>query len=119
MTNTNCVEIGSRWETSATVNVDSDWFGTDLTYDAGGNQSDLPRKHTIQIMMPTSSVVNIQLKKNSITKTLDLNGGSALTGNAAYQFDLMLFNGMSYNIRHKTGAQNVACIISESFNTDI
>lgn len=107
-------ERQKRWETSATVLVDTDWFDADIS-GRGGHTV----KHTLQIMVPTSTVVNLQVVFNSITKTLDLNEGIALNANAAYQFDFLVFPGMTYNVQHKTTTQNMACFIAESENADV
>lgn len=103
-----------RWETSATVAVDTDWFSADIT-----SRANAAVKHTISIMVPTSTVVNLQTVFNSITKTLDINEGIALNANALYQFDMIVYPGMTYNIQHKTTTQNVVAYISESENTDV
>ncbi len=85
-------------------------------------------KHTLQIVVPSAVQVKIILKlvsQNTIPvpdeeKTLLLNDGTDLTANAAFQFDLILVAGSSYNIQHSTVATiNPAVFISESFNVDI
>ena len=88
--------VNSRWSSAGTVAVNTDWFGSDIvllsTAEAIKNRGgiDRPVKHTLQIMVPTSSIVNIQHVSNSITKVLNVNEGTALTANAGYQFSLIL-----------------------------
>ncbi len=103
-----------RWETSATIAINTDWFSTDI-----GSRANAAVKHTIQMMIPTSSIVNLQIVFNSITKVFNLNEGIALNADAAYQFDLIVYPGMTYNIQHKTTTQNVAVSIIESDNVDV
>ena len=99
---------------AAQVATDTDWFSSDIV--AG----DLPSsKHTLQMMVTVGNVVNVQLKNNSVTKVLNLNGGTALTANAGYQFDLILRPGDTYNIQHSTASASPYCLITESDNTDI
>ncbi len=115
----------TRWETSATIAINTDWFANDITPGLDARKSFALDdtftvvKHTLQLFVPTSTVVNIQYKFNGITKVFLLNGGTALATNAPAQFDVILFPGSSYNIQHVTGTQNVAAIITESFNVDI
>lgn len=103
-----------RWETSALVNANIDWFSGDIT-----GRGNVAVKHTISIMVPTSTVVNLQTVFNSINKLLNVNEGIALNANCIYQFDMVVYPGMTYNIQHTVGNQNVVAYISESENTDI
>lgn len=99
---------------SATVAVDTDWFSSDIGI------GDLPAaKHTLQMMVPTSTVVNIQLKNNNITKVLEVNDGVALPANAGHQHILMLRPGDTYNLQHATGTQTPYCLVVESDNVDM
>lgn len=109
------IPVRQRWEESATIAPDVDYFAADITA-----RSNKAVKHTIQIFMPTTGgVVNLQVIFATFLKVLELNEGVALVANAAYQFDFIVYPGMSYNIQHKTATVNVACSISESENTDI
>ena len=118
--------VDSVWSSAGTVAVDTDWLAADVgqATDAQRNVAGIagadgaPVKHNLQIMVPTSTIVNLQLKKDGITKVLDLNSGEALVANAGYNFSVILYSGQTYNIQHKTGTQNVAVTISESFNID-
>ena len=106
--------VGSRWETSDTVAINTDWFATDLAV-----QSSQINKHVLQIMVPTETVVNVLVTNNGITKTLAINEGNALTAGAGYQFVLILQPGDTYNIQHATGTQNVACTIFSVFGAAV
>ncbi len=91
--------------------VDTDWFSSNLS----ALTNDWPVKHTIQIRMATTSVVNLQVDHGSSTNILyNLNNGVALTADSPYQFDLLVYPGMTYNIQHKTGTQLVDGWIVES-----
>ncbi len=103
-----------RWETSATVAITTDWFSTDII-----GRANAAVKHTLQIMVPTTTIVNIQLKFNAITKVIALNGGTALPAVSLHKESLIIYPGMSYNIQHAATTQNVACSIVESENVDI
>ena len=103
-----------RWETSATIAVNTDWFTDDI-----GSRANAAVKHTIQMMVPTSTVVNLQITFNAILKVFNLNEGIALNADSAYQFDFIVYPGMTYNIQHATTTQNVVASISESDNTDV
>ena len=107
--------INDRWLSTTTLAVDTDWFATDIVPLITGTSV----KHVIQIMVPTATVVNVQLKRDSITKVYNLNDGVTLAANSGLQFDLMLKAGDSYNIQHKTATQNVSCTIFEALNADI
>ena len=113
--------VAKRWETSATIAPDVDWFGADLA-PVGVAQITADKstvKHTLQIMVPISTEVNVQLKNNALVKVFDLNEGVALVANAGYQFDLILERGDTYNIQHKIGTQNIAALVSQALNSDI
>ena len=117
--------VVTRWEASAEIAALADWFPSDIVpFQESRKRFALDDsftvvKHTLQLFVPTATVVNIQYKFNGILKVLNLNDGAALTANSAFQFDLVLFPGASYNVRHITGSLNVAAIITESFNVDI
>lgn len=107
----------SRWEASATVAVDTNWFTNNIGPDV---QQATPSKFTVQIMVPTSTVVEFDLTDGTTNKTGTVNNGGALVANSWQQFDLMVKGGWSFNIQHKTTTQNVACNIFESIsNSDI
>lgn len=104
-----------RWETSATVAINTDWFSNDI-----GSRANAAVRHTLQIMLPAASIVNLQIVFNSITKVFNLNNGGALNANAAYQFDFIVYPGMTYNIQHVAGgSQNVAVSIIESDRVEV
>ena len=130
--------VATRWFDPVTnqgdVDQDVNWFANDLR----PGQESRKRfavddvftvvKHTLQIIVPAAVQVKVILKlisQNTIPvldeeKTLLLNGGADLTADAAFQFDLILVVGASYNIQHTTTATiDPAVFISESFNVDI
>jgi len=85
-------------------------------------------KHTLQIVVSAAAIVNIKMRFTSqdvtpivnAEKTLILNGGTALTADVGFQFDIILVKGASYDIQHTSGGAIVASVfISESFNVDI
>jgi len=100
----------TRWEASATVAVDTNWFTTNIAPENKGKQS----KFTILMMVPTSTVVEVDIADGTTNKTGTLNGGTALTASAWYVFNITVPPGYTFNIQHKTGTQNVACIIDET-----
>ncbi len=104
----------NRWEASATVAVDTNWFASNVDGPTG-----IPVKHTLMIMVPTSTVVEVDITDGTTLKTATLNAGVALAANAWYIFDIIVYIGFTYNIQHKTTTQNVACFIMESDNVDI
>ena len=108
-------EKASRWEASATVAISTDWFAFDIK----GSDTGHSYKHTIQMMCPTSTVVNVIVTNNSISKTYPVNSGAALTALVPYQFVFIVRPGDTYNIQHATTTQNVACTIFESTNIDV
>lgn len=109
------IPVRQRWETSATIAPAVDWFTDDITA-----RSNKAVKHTIQMMIPNNSaVVNLQVTFATFLKVFQLNEGVALVAGVAYQFDFIVYPGMTYNIQHATVTENVACSISESENTDI
>ena len=112
----NARAIAKKWD-AITIAVDTDWFAFDL----GPLPSSLknPVKHIFQIACPTATVVNLQLKFNSITKIHNFNGGTAIGINNGAQYAVVLQKGMTYNIQHKTATQNCAVTITESPNTDL
>jgi len=123
--------VAVRWNDATILNVNLNWFPNDLKPSQEARRrfalddAFTVVKHTLQLFVPTSSVVNVQLKlerqdgSGLTTKVFELNGGAALTANAPFQFDLILVAGSSYNIQHVTGDQNVAAFITESYNIDI
>lgn len=116
--------VAEKWDAVA-IAVDTNWFTDDIVpfiparKDFALEDGATVVKHTLEIVVPADTVVNIQKKFNIITKTVTLNGGDVLLADVGYQFDLMLQKGMTYNIQHKAGNQIVAVIITESYNTDI
>jgi len=77
-------------------------------------------KHGLEIFIPTTdTTVDIEITFKGILKTIKVNKGAVLIAGGADQFDLILPKGATYEIKHATGTQNVAVIITESFNVDI
>jgi len=101
------IPIAKRWETSATIAVDTNWLDDDVLSDSDFTETDV-----IQITVPTSTVVNMQVTLDGVTKTLDVNEGVALVANAPFEFDFEVNAGMSYNFQHKTGTLNVAVTVN-------
>jgi len=115
-----------RWEMTTMIAPNIDWFISPIKPGVEGRKrfalddSFTVVKHTLQLFIPVTAIVNIQYKFNNITKVFLLNGGDPLVANAPFQFDLILVPGSSYNIQHQDmDPQNVAAIIAESFNVDI
>lgn len=117
-------EVIKKWD-SVAVAPDTNWFAEDLgpsTNSKRGGISfhfDAPVKHTFEFACPTATVVNLQLKYNSITKVFTFNSGNAIEANNGHQFSVILHDGMTYNLQHKTGTQACAVVITESYNVDL
>jgi len=117
--------VDVRWTSGTDITAGSPWFAIDLKPGLDARKrfalddSFTVVKHTLQLFVPSSTVVNVIYKFNAIDKTFILNGGTALVAGAPFQFDLILIPGSTYNITHVTTNQNVAAIITESFNVDI
>ena len=117
-------EVAKKWD-AVTVAPDTDWFAQDLTSSTNAQRSgvasnfDIPVKHTFEFSCPTATVINLQLKFNSIIKVFTFNQGNAIGANNGNQFSVILHSGMSYNIQHKTATQACAVVITESFNVDL
>jgi hypothetical protein len=118
------LEVGKKWD-SVTVAPDTDWFAQDLAPSANdlrqgvASHFDAPVKHTFQFSCPTATVINLQLKYNSITKVINFNGGVPIGESDGNQFSVILHSGMNYNIQHKTGNQACSVVITESFNVEL
>lgn len=100
----------NRWEASATIAADADWF----TQDIGPSHRNRGSKFTLLMAVPTSTVVEVDIDDGTTEKTATLNGGTALTADAWYVFHITVPWGYTFNIQHKTGTQNVACIVDET-----
>ena len=117
-------EVAKKWD-SVAVAADTDWFAQDLTPSTNdqrlgvASHFDTPVKHTFQFSCPTATVINLQLKYNSVTKVINFNGGEPIGAGDGHQFSVILHSGMSYNLQHKTATQACAVIITESFNVDL
>lgn len=117
-------EVAKKWDTNS-IAVDTDWFGTDLGPSLNSERKgisinfDRPVKHTFQFSCPTATIINLQVVFNSITKVHTLNSGTEIGANNGNQFSIILHKDMTYNIQHKTGTQNCAVIITESFDIDL
>ena len=98
--------------------VDTDWFTVDISV-GDGNYNNYVYKHTLQIYVATTTVLNLQYIIDGATVTYDLNSGVAQPGGAVHQYDILLPPGSSYNIQHKTGTQNVSCVIAETNTANI
>lgn len=108
-------QVTKKWD-AVSVAPDTDWFSVDLAPIERNNNA---VKHTFQFMCPTSTVVNMQLTFNAITKAYDFNSGVAIPANVGMQFSVIIHKDMTYNIQHKTGTQNCSVTISESSNIDL
>jgi hypothetical protein len=117
-------EVAKKWDNVA-VAVDTDWFAQDLISSTNAQRSgvsshfDAPVKHTFQFSCPTATVINLQLKYNSITEVHNFNGGQEIGINNGQQYSVILHSGMTYNIQHKTTTQACKVVITESFNVDL
>lgn len=106
----------SRWEASATVAVDTNWFADNIKPSHRGKGS----KFTVQIMVPTVTVVEFDITDGTTNKTAAVNNGGALIADKWYQFDVVVPPGYTFNIQHKTTTQNMAVVIFESpSNSDV
>lgn len=100
-------EKGTIQETSKAV--DTDWFAANIT------PTNAPANHRIYIRMATTSIVNLQMDDGTNSNiVMNLNDGVALDANDLYAFDVIIPDGYSYNIQHKTGTQDVNGWIVES-----
>ena len=107
-------EVGKKWD-AVSVAINTDWFAADL----GPIERNLDSvKHTFQFMCPTTTVVNLQMVFNSVTKSVAFNSGVAIDANNGYQFSVMIPKNTTYNIQHATGTQNCSVVIIESMNAD-
>lgn len=117
-------EVAKKWD-AVTVAPDTDWFAQDLGPSTNAQRKgmsilfDAPVKHTFEFSCPVATVVNLQLKYNSITKVFNFNGGNAIGPNDGNQYPVILHPEMTYNVQHKTGIQACAVVITESFNVDL
>ena len=98
--------------------VDTDWFASDILVGAV-NYNNYVFKHSLQIRVTTDTVLNLQYTYGGVTETYDLNSGVAQPGGAVHVYDILLPEGASYNIPHKTTEQNVTCIIAETNTANI
>lgn len=125
-------EVTKKWDAVA-IDPDTDWFSSNIRPSRNSQRLnprlngrkgisspvDNPVKHLFQFSCPTPTVINAQIKYNSIVKVHNFNRGIAIGANDGNQFSITLHKGMSYNIQHKTGSQSCALIITESFNVDL
>jgi len=102
----------TRWEASATVAVDTNWFTNNIVPSRPGRMA----KFTLLVMVPTSTVIEVDITDGTTNKTGTLNDGTALTAAAWYAFSVFVPPGYSFNIQHKTTTQNVVCIVCESLD---
>ena len=100
----------SRWEASATVAVNTDWFTSNIAPE----KQNKPSKFTVQILMATTSVVEFDITDGTTNKTGKINNGGSLIAAVWYHFDVELPAGYTFNIQHKTTTQNMACHIFET-----
>lgn len=100
-------EIGTVKSTSKAI--DTDWFAS--------NQSptNAPAIHRIYMMVEgADTVVRLELDDGTNTDLIcNFNGGTALSQDTLYAFDVVLPEGYSYNIQHATTTQKVNCWIVE------
>ena len=117
-------EVAKKWD-AITISPDTNWFAFDLGPSVNSQRKgisitfDRPVKHLFQFSCPTATVINLQLKFDSITKVHTFNDGVEIGADNGEQFTVTLHKGMTYNIQHKTGIQNCAVVITESFNVDL
>jgi len=93
--------------------VDTDWFPADLGASPVHHQMWV-YKHTLQIWVTSSTVINLQYSIDGITQTYELNSGVAQPGGAVHIYDILLPAGATYNVQHATTTQNVSCIVAET-----
>ena len=98
--------------------VDTDWFSVDISV-GDNNYNNYVYKQTLQIHVSTTTVLNLQYTLGGSTVTYDLNSGFAQPGGAVHQYDILLPPGSTYNVQHKTGTQNVSCVIAETNTANI
>lgn len=110
------VQKASRWEASDTVAINTNWFVNNLQPARRG----MSAKFTVQMLVPTSTVVEFDITDGTVNKTGTVNDGVALVADTWQQFDVIIPAGYSFNIQHATTTQNVACHVFESSgNADI
>ena len=87
---------GSVFNTA--VAADSDIFSSDLepTY--------TPCIFRIYVCFDAGGVLTVRRTKNGATVSENLNGGAALTANAAYIFDIVVEEGETINLRYSVDA---------------
>jgi len=91
--------------------VSTDWFAANIK----ALNIDWPVRHTIEIRMATTSVVNLLVDHGTSSNIkYILNDGASLTAGRLYVFDFLVYPGMSYNIQHDTTTQLVDGWIVES-----
>lgn len=87
----------------SSVSANTDWYSTDIT-----PSSPFVVGLAFCISLNTSSVVEVTLDGTNYSK---LNGGTALTANSLYIFELLVTSGQSINIRcNQTCIVNFCCI---------
>lgn len=117
--------VAKRWLGAGDVAINTNWFANDINgFDVSARkfspQDNVTAvKHTLQIIVPTETVVTIKASLDGFAKDIIVNNNNAIVANVGIQFDLDIVRGMTYNVQHSTGSQNVAIIITESMNTDI
>lgn len=102
--------------------INTDWFDTDIVPTAltaivssGGIPVGAPVfRHTLMISVPTTTIVSVHYVIDGKTVIMTLNTGIALTGGAAYIFDILVPRGTTgYNIQHATTIQLVTAVVTE------
>ena len=96
-----------RWVETGTVAANTNWFDDDIK----GSEETITRD-IIGIAPGGNSKVNIIAKYQGITKTFQLNEGSALAVDEFFAVTLNVWPTMTYNIQHATGTQNPTVIIT-------
>ncbi len=88
--------------------VDTDWFAVNI------KPTRFPALHRIYMACPTETKVNLLLDDGANTNlVLLLNNDAVLKATGLYAFDVVVPEGYSYNIQHKTATQSVSCWIVE------
>ena len=93
--------------------IDTDWFATAIGPSPVYHKMWM-YKHTLQIHVSTTTVINLQYTIDGITQTYDLNSGVAQPGGSVHIYDILVPADSTYNVQHKTSTQDISCIVSET-----
>ena len=100
-------------DTSGAKAQNAEWFSSDITRTGGPQFSS---KYRVSLAIDAEKTVEITL--NSGTNWIKLNGGTALTANCAYIFDIPVRASDTFNVRipDSSGATVVYCRVDEVFS---